>query len=150
ISLGQEFAAFSCAVKRDAKRLVKVTDELRTVNMGGTAVGTSVNASPEYVAGIAENLSGVAGTEVVQAENLIDCTQNLDCFAFVSGALKTCAVNLSKISNDLRLLSSGPRTGIMEIALPAVQNGSSIMPGKVNPVIPEVVTQAAFNVIGND
>jgi aspartate ammonia-lyase len=150
ISLGQEFAAFSCAVKRDAKRLVKVTDELRTVNMGGTAVGTSVNASPEYVAGIAENLSSVAGTEVVQAENLIDCTQNLDCFAFVSGALKTCAVNLSKISNDLRLLSSGPRTGIMEIALPAVQNGSSIMPGKVNPVIPEVVTQAAFNVIGND
>jgi len=102
------------------------------------------------VENIAGNLQKMTGIDFCRADNLIDATQNLDGFTVVSSALKCCAVDLSKIANDLRLLSSGPRTGIMEIALPAMQNGSSIMPGKVNPVIPEVVSQAAFDVIGND
>lgn len=150
IRLGQEFAAYSSAVKRDTERLEKVQNEMRTVNMGGTAIGTAVNASPSYIYNITENLQKITGIKINQAENLIDCTQNLDGFTAVSGALKTCAVTLSKIADDLRLLSSGPKTGIMEISIPAMQNGSSIMPGKVNPVIPEVVSQVAFSVIGND
>lgn len=150
VRLGQEFAAYACAVRRDAKRLEHASSELRAVNMGGTAIGTAVNAGTSYLYNITANLQKVSGVRLHQAEDLIDATQNLDGFVSVSGALKTCAVNLSKISNDLRLLSSGPRTGIMEINLPAMQNGSSIMPGKVNPVIPEVVSQVAFAVIGND
>lgn len=150
IRLGQEFAAYSCAIKRDVVRLKKVQDEMRVVNMGATAIGTSLNASSAYICNITPTLQKITGIKIHQAENLIDCTQNLDAFTVVSGALKTCAVTLSKIANDLRLLSSGPKTGLMEICLPAMQNGSSIMPGKVNPVIPEVVSQAAFNVIGND
>lgn len=150
IRLGQEFAAYAGAVRRDIGRLNRVQDEMRTINLGGTAVGTSLNASPAYLYNITANLQKVSGVRLRQADDMIDGTQNLDGFVAVSGALKTCAVSLSKIANDLRLLSSGPRTGIMEIALPAMQNGSSIMPGKVNPVIPEVVSQAAFNIIGND
>lgn len=150
IRLGQEFEAYAGVVRRDLRRLQRTADEVRSVNLGGTAIGTSLNAGPEYVAHIAENLQKVTGIELHLADNLIDATQNLDGFTAVSGSLKCCAVDLSKISNDLRLLSSGPRTGIMEISLPAMQNGSSIMPGKVNPVIPEVVSQAAFNIIGND
>ena len=118
--------------------------------MGATAIGTSINASEEYVDNIVKNLEIVTRTKLIQCDDLIDGTQNLDCFVSVSGVLKTCAVDLSKISNDLRLLSSGPKTGFAEINLPAMQNGSSIMPGKINPVIPEVVSQVAFNVIGND
>ncbi|QAT50715.1 aspartate ammonia-lyase [Caproiciproducens sp. NJN-50] len=150
IRLGQEFGAWAAAVKRDIARLQKVQDELRSVNMGGTAIGTSVNAAPAYLYNITANLQKICGFKLVQAENLIDGTQNLDGFVAVSGAMKTCAVNLSKMANDFRLLSSGPRTGLMEINLPARQNGSSIMPGKVNPVIPEVVSQVAFRIIGND
>jgi len=118
--------------------------------MGGTAVGTAINVSPGYLKSITENIRRLSGIKVEQAHDLIDATQNLDGFVSVSNALKTCAVNLSKMANDLRLLSSGPKAGIAEINLPAKQNGSSIMPGKVNPVIPEVVTQVAFNIIGND
>lgn len=150
IRLGQEFHAYACAVKRDITRLGKAMNEMRAVNMGGTAIGTAVNACSSYLYNITANLQKVSGVRLAQAEDLIDATQNLDGFVSVSGALKTCAVSLSKMANDLRLLSSGPRTGIMEICLPTMQNGSSIMPGKVNPVIPEVVSQAAFDIIGND
>ncbi|OCN03114.1 aspartate ammonia-lyase [Clostridium sp. W14A] len=150
IRLGQEFGAWSAAVRRDIVRLQRVQDEMRVVNMGGTAIGTSINAAPAYLYNITANLQKICGCKLVQAEDLIDGTQNLDGFVAVSGAMKTCAVNLSKMANDFRLLSSGPRTGIAEIGLPAKQNGSSIMPGKINPVIPEVVSQVAFHIIGND
>lgn len=150
IRLGQEFNAYSSVVKRDISRLEKAKDELRTLNIGGTAIGTGINADDKYFNSIASVLSKVTGLQLKQADDLIDATQNLDGFAAVSAAIKTCAVNLSKIANDLRLLSSGPRTGFEEINLPPKQNGSSIMPGKVNPVIPEVMSQVAFNIIGND
>ena len=150
IRLGQEFKAYSVAVLRDIRRMDKAMDEMRTLNMGGTAVGTGLNADEAYLRRIVPNLSEISDMELVQAYDLIDSTQNLDPFVAVSGAVKACAVTLSKIANDLRLMSSGPRAGFGEINLPAKQNGSSIMPGKVNPVIPEVVNQVAFNVIGND
>ena len=150
IRLGQEFRAYSVAIMRDIRRMDLAMNEMRTVNMGGTAVGTGINADETYLKRIVPNLSEVANMELVQAFDLIDSTQNLDSFVSVSGAVKACAVTLSKIANDLRLMSSGPRAGFGEINLPARQNGSSIMPGKVNPVIPEVVNQVAFNIIGND
>ena len=150
IRLGQEFRAYSVAIMRDIKRMDKAMDEMCTLNMGGTAVGTGINADASYLKRIVPNLSEVSDMELVQAFDLIDATQNLDPFVAVSGAIKACAVTLSKIANDLRLMSSGPRAGFGEINLPAKQNGSSIMPGKVNPVIPEVVNQVAFNIIGND
>lgn len=150
IRLGQEFKAYSVAVLRDINRMDKAMDEMRALNMGGTAVGTGLNADESYLRRIVPNLSEISDMELVQAYDLIDSTQNLDPFVAVSGAVKACAVTLSKIANDLRLMSSGPRAGFGEINLPARQNGSSIMPGKVNPVIPEVVNQVAFNVIGND
>ncbi len=150
IRLGQEFKAYSAAIMRDINRMDKAMDEMRTLNMGGTAVGTGINADEKYLKRIVPNLSQITGMEFVQAFDLIDATQNLDSFVAVSGAIKACAVTLSKIANDLRLMSSGPRAGFGEINLPAKQNGSSIMPGKVNPVIPEVVNQVAFNIIGND
>ena len=150
IRLGQEFKAYSVAIMRDINRMYKAMDEMRTLNMGGTAVGTGLNADPVYLRRIVPNLAEISGMELVQAFDLIDATQNLDPFVAVSGAVKACAVTLSKIANDLRLMSSGPRAGFHEINLPEKQNGSSIMPGKVNPVIPEVVNQVAFNIIGND
>ena len=150
IRLGQEFKAYSVAVMRDINRMDKAMDEMRTLNMGGTAVGTGINADEAYLKRIVPNLVEISGMDFVQAFDLIDATQNLDPFVAVSGAIKACAVTLSKIANDLRLMSSGPRAGFGEINLPAKQNGSSIMPGKVNPVIPEVVNQVSFNVIGND
>lgn len=150
IRLGQEFQAYADAVLRDIRRMEKAMDEMRVLNMGGTAIGTGINADEAYLRRIVPKLSEVSGMEFVQAFDLIDATQNLDPFVAVSGAVKACAVTLSKISNDLRLMSSGPRAGFGEINLPARQNGSSIMPGKVNPVIPEVVNQVAFHVIGND
>lgn len=150
IRLGQEFRAYSEAVLRDISRLERAQDEMRCLNMGGTAVGTGINADEMYLKRIVPNLSMVSGLQLVQSPDLVDGTQNLDSFVAVSGAVKTCAVNLSKMCNDLRLLSSGPRCGLGEINLPAKQNGSSIMPGKVNPVIPEVVNQVAFNIMGND
>lgn len=150
IRLGQEFHAYSVAVLRDINRMDKAMDEMRFLNMGGTAIGTGINADKVYLNRIVPNLVEVSGMDFVQAFDLIDATQNLDPFVAVSGAIKACAVTLSKIANDLRLMSSGPRAGFGEINLPPKQNGSSIMPGKVNPVIPEVVNQVAFNVIGND
>ena len=150
ISFGQSFRAYASAIKRDIKRFEKAKKELSILNMGGTAIGTGLNADKEYIKKIVPNLAKITGLDLVQAEDLIDATQNLDCFVFVSGIVKSCATTMSKIANDLRLMSSGPRTGFSEINLPPKQNGSSIMPGKINPVIPEVVNQIAFNVIGND
>ena len=150
IRLGQEFKAYADAVMRDINRCDKAVDEMRALNMGGTAVGTGINADEGYLRRIVPVLNEVADLDFIQAYDLIDATQNLDPFVAVSGAVKACAVTLSKIANDLRLMSSGPRAGFGEINLPARQNGSSLMPGKVNPVIPEVVNQVAFNVIGND
>jgi len=123
---------------------------MRSLNLGGTAIGTGLNADVQYLQRVVKNIALISGYELIQAYDLIDATQNLDGYVACSGISKSCAVNLSKMSNDLRLMSSGPRTGLGEINLPAKQNGSSIMPGKVNPVIPEVVNQVAFNVIGND
>lgn len=150
IRLGQEFRAYSNAIQRDINRMDKAMDEMRSVNLGGTAIGTGINADEKYLKRIVPNLSTITGMDFVQSFDLIDATQNLDPFVAVSGAVKACAVTLSKIANDLRLMSSGPRAGFGEINLPAKQNGSSIMPGKVNPVIPEVVNQVSFNIIGND
>lgn len=148
--LGQTFHAYASMIRRDIERLKDSRKVLYPMNMGGTAIGTAINVSPYYLNHIVPELATLTGYPLVQADDLFDATENLDCFVYVSSCLKTCAVNLSKMCNDLRLLSSGPRTGLGEINLPARQNGSSIMPGKVNPVIPEVVTQAAFHVIGND
>ena len=148
--LGQSFGAFAHVLKRDIKRLKNVMDEMKVLNIGATAIGTAINVAPYYLANISYELSKVAGISLKQADDLIDATQNLDGFVSVSGVLKTCAVDMSKISNDLRLMSSGPRTGLSEINLPARQNGSSIMPGKINPVIPEVVSQVAYLIIGHD
>ena len=148
--LGQSFGAFAHVLKRDIKRLKNVMDEMKVLNIGATVIGTAINVAPYYLANISYELSKVAGISLKQADDLIDATQNLDGFVSVSGVLKTCAVDISKISNDLRLMSSGPRTGLSEINLPARQNGSSIMPGKINPVIPEVVSQVAYLIIGHD
>lgn len=150
IRLGQEFEAYATVLTRDLKRFDTAIDNLSFINLGGTAIGTGLNADVTYVKNIVPRLAEITGLDLRQNENLIDGTQNLDGFLFASSVLKTFAVSLSKISNDLRLLSSGPKTGIGEIHLPAKQAGSSIMPGKVNPVIPEVVNQVAFSVIGND
>ena len=150
IRLGQEFHAYATAVKRTARNLSKTLDELHDVNLGGTAIGTGINADVNFFNNVTNELSAVTGLDLHQTEDPIDGTQHIDCFPAVSGAVRTCAVALSKMCNDLRLLSSGPRCGLGEINLPAKQNGSSIMPGKVNPVIPEVVNQAAFLCIGND
>ena len=150
IRLGQEFRAYSTAIRRDIRRFENAKDEIKCLNLGGTAIGTGLNADVQYLKRVVKNISTLSGQDLVQSYDLIDATQNLDSYASVSGIVKTCAVNLSKMSNDLRLMSSGPRTGFGEINLPARQNGSSIMPGKINPVIPEVVNQVAFNIIGND
>ena len=150
ISFGQVFNAYASAILRDKKRFRLAIDEMSKLNMGGTAVGTGINADDKYIKYIVPNLAKVTGINLTQAEDLVDATQNLDSFVFVSGIIKSCATTLSKISNDLRLMSSGPRTGFSEIYLAPKQNGSSIMPGKVNPVIPEVINQISFNVIGND
>jgi len=150
IRLGQEFNAYSSLVKRNISRINNVKEHLKVINMGGTAIGTGINADKRYFSKIVPKLSEVTKIDLVQAEDLVDATQNLDIFVEVSSVIKTCAVGLSKMSNDLRLMSSGPRTGFGEINLPPKQNGSSIMPGKANPVIPEVMNQVAFNIIGND
>ncbi len=150
IRLGQEFRAYSAAIRRDITRFEHAKQEMGSLNLGGTAIGTGLNADVQYLQKVVRNIVLATGLDLVQAYDLIDATQNLDGYAFVSGVVKACAINLSKMSNDLRLMSSGPRTGLGEINLPEKQNGSSIMPGKVNPVIPEVVNQVAFNIIGND
>jgi len=150
VTLGQEFAAWAQAVQRDWWRLYKVEERLRQVNLGGTAVGTGLNADRRYVYIVVDILREISGVPLARAENMIDATQNLDVFAEVSGLVKAAAVNLAKIASDLRFLSSGPRAGIGEIKLPALQAGSSIMPGKVNPVVTEAVSQAAFQIMAND
>ncbi len=150
IRLGQEFGAYASAVERNLKRIHNAKRELFVINMGGTAIGTGLNADETYFRNITATLASLTGIPFRQADDLIDATQNIDSFAAVSSAIKSCAVSISKIANDLRLMSSGPRTGFGEINLPARQNGSSIMPGKVNPVIPEVVSQVAFKIVGND
>lgn len=150
IRLGQEFNAYATAIDRGIKRIRKTKDEMYTINMGGTAIGTGLNADRVYFHNIVATLSKLTDTTYHQASDLVDSTQNIDSFSAVSGALKACAIAMSKIANDLRLMSSGPRTGFGEINLPAKQNGSSIMPGKVNPVIPEVVSQVAYKIVGND
>lgn len=150
IRLGQEFGAYRSMVERDLVRMKRFPEELKYVNMGGTAIGTCINADSHYVQNIVPKLSEISGLKLERAVNLIDATQNVDCFVATSGVLRVAALNLSKMANDLRMMSSGPRTGFHEINLPPRQNGSSIMPGKVNPVIPEVVSQVAFNIVGND
>ncbi len=150
ISFGQVFHAYASAVRRDIKRFELAIQEMTKLNMGGTAVGTGINAAHKYIEMVVPVLAEVTNLPLVQADDLVDATQNLDSFVYVSGIVKSCATTLSKISNDLRLMSSGPRTGFAEINLMPKQNGSSIMPGKINPVIPEVMNQICFNVIGND
>lgn len=150
IRLGQEFEAWAVAVERSLKRALHSINGFRRINLGGTAIGTALNADPAYLIKVVEDLSEISGYKLVKADNLIDATQNVDAFASVADVLKTFALALSKIANDLRLLSSGPKCGIKEINLPEVQPGSSIMPYKVNPVIPEAVNQVAFQVMGNN
>ena len=150
MTLGQEFSTYSVMLGEDEQRLGEASDLVREINLGATAIGTGINAHPDYALLATRRLSEVSGIELISAPNLIEATQDAGSFVQLSGVLKRIAVKLSKTCNDLRLLSSGPRAGIGEIQLPAVQAGSSIMPGKVNPVIPEVVNQIAFEVIGND
>ncbi|MDT3694908.1 MAG: aspartate ammonia-lyase [Ignavibacterium sp.] len=150
MTLGQEFEAYAVMLNEEVKRLEQNAKLFLEVNMGATAIGTGINSHPDYSAKVVTHLREATGLDIVLAENLVEATQDTGAFIMFSSAVKRLAVKLSKISNDLRLLSSGPRTGINEINLPPMQPGSSIMPGKVNPVIPEVVTQIAFKVIGND
>jgi len=150
IRMGQEFGAYAHVLERDIGRVERSTDGLLTVNMGATAVGTGLNASEAYIAIVAARMAEDLGIPIRSAKDLVDATQNTDAYTELSAALKVCAVNMSKICNDIRLMASGPHVGLNEIALPPRQPGSSIMPGKVNPVMAEVVNQVAFQVTGND
>jgi aspartate ammonia-lyase len=150
MTLGQEVDAFYATIKEDIARIKDLVELFREVNMGATAIGTGINADPDYASLSVVELSRVSGLELILAANLVEATSDTGAFVTFSGVLKRVAVKISKICNDLRLLSSGPRAGLNEINLPPMQPGSSIMPGKVNPVIPEVVNQVAFQVIGND
>ena len=150
MTLGQEFAAFAATTQEDVQRLRDTARLFLEVNLGGTAIGTSINADPRYPRRAVRELRAITGLDLSLAENLVEATPDTGAFVSFSGVLKRVAVKLSKMCNDLRLLSSGPRCGFNEINLPPMQPGSSIMPGKVNPVIPEVVNQVAFHVIGND
>lgn len=150
ITLGQEFDAWYSTVKEDIEEAKDVVEYFREINMGATAIGTGINTDPEYSSLVIEELCRISGKEMVRARNLIEATSDMGAFVTFSSVLKRNAVKLSKMCNDLRLLSSGPRAGFQEINLPPMQPGSSIMPGKVNPVIPEMVNQVAFQVIGND
>jgi aspartate ammonia-lyase len=150
MTLGQEFSAYAVMLGEDEERLREATLLICEINMGATAIGTGINAHPDYAAAVCRQLVLVSGVPLMTAPNLVEATQDAGAFVQVSGVLKRVAVKLSKVCNDLRLLSSGPRAGLGEITLPPVQAGSSIMPGKINPVIPEVVNQIAFEVIGND
>jgi aspartate ammonia-lyase len=149
-TLGREMSAYAEAMNRDRWRIYKCEERLRVVNLGGTAIGTGLAAPRDFIFRVVEQLRALTGIGFARAENLVEATQNTDVFAEVSGILKAHAVSLIKISTDLRLLSSGPDAGLGEIRLPARQAGSSIMPGKVNPVIPEAATQAAMLAMGND
>ena len=148
--LGHEFRAFGVTIGEDAERLFEVANLLREVNLGGTAIGTGLNTPDGYAKTVIAHLSSLSGEKMIGAGDLIEATSDMGAFVTFSGVLKRVAVKLSKICNDLRLLNSGPRAGFGEIRLPSVQAGSSIMPGKVNPVMPEVINQIAYQVIGND
>lgn len=150
VMLGQEFSAYAGAIARDRWRLYKVEERLRQAALGGTAIGTGLNADKKYIYMVNDRVRHYAGVGLARAENMIDVIQNADVFVEVSGLLKALAVNLGKIAHDLRLMSSGPRAGLGEIRLPERQAGSSIMPGKVNPIIPEAVNQVAFHVMASD
>ena len=150
MTLGQEFGTYARMLAEDEARLAEAVDLIREINLGATAIGTGINTHPRYAALVREKLSEITGIDLITAPDLVEATQDCGAFVQLSGVLKRIAVKLSKTCNDLRLLSSGPRAGLNEINLPARQAGSSIMPGKVNPVIPEVVNQIAFEVIGND
>lgn len=150
MTLGQEFQAFASTLREDIERLEELSKLLGQINLGGTAIGTSINASPEYQSLVVPILAEMTGLPLVATTDLIEASWDTGVFVLYSGMLKRSATKLSKIANDLRLLSSGPRGGIGEINLPPLQPGSSIMPGKVNPVLPELVSQVAFQVIGND
>ncbi len=150
ITLGQEFASYASAVRRGIKRIESAMLSIHTINMGATAIGTGLNAEPEYIVEVARQLAEITGEPFVTATNLIDATNNTDGFADVSASLKITALVLIKMANDFRLMASGPRCGLNEIKLPPRQPGSSIMPGKVNPVMPEVLNQTCYQVLGND
>jgi len=150
MTLGQEFGAYGVTIGEDIDRLTETLSLMREINMGATAIGTGINTDPRYAGLVRERLSAVTGLDLVTSPDLVEATQDTGAFVQLSGLLKRVAVKLSKICNDLRLLSSGPRAGLGEINLPPMQPGSSIMPGKVNPVIPEVVNQVCYQVVGND
>ncbi len=150
IRMGQEFHAFATAIVRDIRRIKVAFSTLKSVNMGATAVGTGINTDERYKRICVKNLCDITQIELTSARDLIDGTRNVDPFVFAHASLKTLCVSLSKMCNDLRLMASGPKTGLAEIVLPARQPGSSIMPGKVNPVLPEVCNQVCFQVFGND
>jgi aspartate ammonia-lyase len=150
ITLGREFGAWASALGRDRWRIAKCEERIRECNLGGTAIGTGITAPRDYLFLVVEKLREVTRLNLARADNLVDATQNLDAFAEVSGILRAHAVTLSKMSRDLRLMFSGPAGGLHEIELPAVQPGSSLMPGKVNPVIPEMVQQVAYRVMAHD
>jgi aspartate ammonia-lyase len=150
MTLGQEFSAYGVMIEEDRSRLSEAVELMYEINLGATAIGTGLNAPAGYAEAARRHLAAITGLPLVTAANLVEATQDCGAFVQMSGVLKRIAVKLSKSCNDLRLLSSGPRAGLNEINLPPVQAGSSIMPGKVNPVIPEVVNQVAFEVIGND
>jgi aspartate ammonia-lyase len=150
MTLGQEFGAWATMIGEDIQRIHEARQLLREMNLGATAIGTGINAPREYADRVRLHLNRLGGLDLVTSPNLVEATQDAGVFVQLSGVLKRTAVKLSKICNDLRLLASGPRAGLNELNLPAVQPGSSIMPGKVNPVIPEVVNQICFQVVGND
>ncbi len=150
ILFGQTFGAWAEALSRDRWRLYKVEERIRSVNLGGTAVGNGIGSAREFILSITEELRKVSNLRIAKAENLVDATQNLDVFVEICGLLKALSVNLNKIANDIRLLGSGPNTAIGEIKLPRIQAGSSIMPGKVNPVVPEYVIQICFAVSSHE
>jgi aspartate ammonia-lyase len=150
MTLGQEFSTYAVMLGEDEERLKEAAALIREINLGATAIGTGINAHPDYAAAVCQHLVKITGIPLATAANLVEATQDAGAFVQLSGVLKRVAVKLSKTCNDLRLLSSGPRAGLGEINLPPMQAGSSIMPGKVNPVIPEVMNQIAFEVIGND
>lgn len=150
MTAGQGFGAYSKAIERDRWRIYKVEERLRQINLGGTAIGTGLNATNKYVFMMTDIIQDLTGLGIARSDYPMDITQNCDIFVETSGLLKSCSVNLLKISNDLRLLNSGPRGGIGEVMLPNMQAGSTIMPGKVNPVIPEMVAQVSMRVISND
>ncbi len=150
IRLGQEFGAYACAVERDRERIIRASHTLRRLGIGGTAAGTGLNAHPLYHEQMVAQLSSITGLELFQSDNLFESMQSMADMTDFSASLRTLAITLTRIANDIRLLSSGPKTGLAEITLPAVQPGSSIMPGKVNPVMAEMLNMAMFHVMGND